>query len=94
MELDEGLISRLIDKSKGRKVIGRTGSGGKIYQSTKPVSSKVKYQSSKPKTQQKKSSNIDQDDPWLKSSSGAEKKAHYRQLRGEQLNKDFKTFVQ
>jgi hypothetical protein len=86
VEIEEGIIGDIVDKVKGRKVVGRTGSGGKIYQLTKPVSSKVKYKSSKPKpsaTQSNKSSEVDRDDPWLKSSSGQEKKAHYRQLRGE-----------
>jgi hypothetical protein len=88
VEMEEGIFGDIVDKVKGRKVVGRTGSGGKIYQSTKPpVSSKVKYPISKPKpsaTQLNKSPNeVDHDDPWLKSSSGQEKKAHYRQLRGE-----------
>jgi hypothetical protein len=86
VEIEEGIVGDIVDKVKGRKVVGRTGSGGKIYQLTKPVSSKVKYKSSKPKpsaTQSNKSSEVDRDDPWLKSSSGQEKKAHYRQLRGE-----------
>jgi hypothetical protein len=83
-DIDEGLVGKLIDKVKGRKVIGKTGSGGNIYVSTRNKSSKVAYKSSaKPKQPEKKTSEIDHDDPWLKHSSGAEKKAHYRQLRGE-----------
>jgi hypothetical protein len=82
--IDEGLVGKLIDKVKGRKAIGKTGSGGNVYVSTRNKPSKVSYQSSsKPKQPEKKTSEIDHDDPWLKHSSGAEKKAHYRQLRGE-----------
>lgn len=86
----EGILSKVVDKIKGRKQIGTTGSGGKIYVSTRNKPSKVVYGGGKykEKTKQqeqpaKKTSGIDHDDPWLKSSSGAEKKAHYRQLRGE-----------
>jgi hypothetical protein len=91
-KIDEGLLDRL----KGRKVVGRTASGGKIYQSTKPQKSTVTYGG---KTQdeirtankQKKADaqRKDQvkkgtyDDPWLKSSPAAERRVHYQQLRGE-----------
>jgi hypothetical protein len=92
-EIEEGILSTVIDKVKGRKQVGTTGSGGKIYQSTRPKKSTLKYQSSKPKPTTKKSSSVDHDDPWLKSSSGAEKKAHYRQLRGEDINKSFEKFI-
>jgi hypothetical protein len=94
-EVEEGLISKFVDKVKGREQIGTTGSGGKIYRSTRSKPSKVKYgsASSTKKPTPKKSSSIDHDDPWLKSSSGAEKKAHYRQLRGEDLNKSFEQFI-
>jgi hypothetical protein len=96
-EVSEGVVSDLVDRVKGRKVVGRTGSGGKIYQSTRPQKSTAKYVSSsttkKKPTETKKSNSIDHDDPWLKSSSGAEKKAHYRQLRGEELNKSFEQFL-
>lgn len=82
--LDEGLIRTLIDKAKGRKEVGRTGSGGRIYQSTRVKSSKVKYQG-KPKTTTS-TQKPNGDDPWLqgaRASGGSELKAHYRQLRGE-----------
>jgi len=93
-EMEEGLISKFVDKVKGREQIGTTGSGGKIYRSTRSNPSTVKYGgSSKPKPSAKKTSSIDHDDPWLKSSSGVEKKAHYRQLRGEDLNKSFEQFI-
>jgi hypothetical protein len=89
--LDEGIVSRLIDKMKGRTDTGeRTGSGGKIYVTRNPNKSTVKYPE-KPKPVQVNKSSIDHDDPWLKSSSGAEKKAHYRQLRGE--SKSFSEFM-
>jgi hypothetical protein len=96
-KIDEGLIRRLIDKAKGRKEVGRTASGGRVYQSTRPAKSKVaygdgkSYAKNKVKTVQVNKSSIDHDDPWLKSSSGAEKKAHYRQLRGE--SKSFSDFM-
>ena len=88
--LDEGLIRRMIDRVRGRVEVGRTGSGGRIYQPTRAKKSTVKYQE-KPKPVQVNKSSIDHDDPWLKSSSGAEKKAHYRQLRGE--SKSFSEFM-
>jgi hypothetical protein len=83
-EISEGLVSKVVDKIKGRKQVGTTASGGKIYVSTRNKPSNVKYPSS-PKPQQKNSSAIDHDDPWLKHSSGQEKKAHYRQMRGEEV---------
>ena len=90
-ELDEGLIRRLIDKAKGRVEVGRTASGGRIYQPTKVKKSTVKYQEkTKPATAKKSSG----DDPWLqgaRASGGAELKAHYRQLRGE--SKSFSDFM-
>jgi hypothetical protein len=91
-KIDEGLL----DKLRGRKLIGRTGSGGKIYQSTKPQKSSVTYggktqdeirQDNKQKKvdakrkEQVKSGQYD--DPWLKSSPAAERRVHYQQLRGE-----------
>lgn len=91
-DLDEGLIRRLIDKAKGRKEVGRTASGGRIYQPTKVKTSTVKYQGKpKPKVSVKKSNG---DDHWLqgaRASGGAELKAHYRQLRGE--SKSFSDFM-
>ena len=85
--VQEGLLSGIVDKVKGRKQVGTTASGGKIYQSTRSKPSKVVYGDGKPTTKPtvSKRSSIDHDDPWLKSSSGAEKKAHYRQLRGEEF---------
>jgi hypothetical protein len=91
-EMSEGIVSDFVDKVKGRKQVGTTGSGGKIYMSTRSKNSNVKYPA-KPKQETPKKSSIDHDDPWLKSSSGAEKKAHYRQLRGEELNKSFDMFI-
>jgi hypothetical protein len=91
-KLDEGLVRKLIDRAKGRKEVGRTASGGRVYVSTKPVRSKVAYNGGKSKPQVKKSST--NDDPWLqgaKASGGAELKAHYRQLRGE--SKTFSDFM-
>ena len=44
--LDENILSGIVDKIKGRKEIGRTGSGGKIYASTRSKPSTVQYQSS------------------------------------------------
>jgi hypothetical protein len=94
-KIDEGMVSNFIDKMKGRVDTGkRTGSGGKVYVSTKPKSSKVKYPETKKPVAKQKSSNSD--DPWLqgaRSSGGAELKAHYRQLRGEST-KSYKNFVQ
>jgi len=43
--LDENILSNIVDKIKGRKEVGRTGSGGKIYMSTKVKPSNVQYQS-------------------------------------------------
>ena len=93
-ELDEGIIRKLIDAAKGRVEVGRTASGGRIYQPTKVKKSTVKYQE-KPKPDQVNTPSIDDDDPWLKgakSSGGPELKAHYRQLRGHQLRKESKTY--
>ncbi len=91
-KLDEGLIRKIIDKAKGRKEVGRTASGGRIYQSTRPSKTKIVYSgNNKSKVTTKKSSS---DDPWLqgaKASGGAELKAHYRQLRGE--SKSFSDFM-
>jgi len=90
--LDEGVLSKIVDRLKNRIDTGeRTGSGGKVYMTRKPTPSKVKYKSStKPVSKQKDSD----EDPWLKgakASGGAELKAHYRQLRGEQ--KSFNDFM-
>jgi hypothetical protein len=81
----EGILSKVVDKIKGRKVVGKTGSGGNIYVSTRKKPSKVEYKSTNPKQPEKKTSEIDHDDPWLKHSYGSEKKAHYRQMRGESV---------
>lgn len=91
-KIDEGLLDRL----KGRKLVGRTESGGKIYQSTRSKPSKVSYggmsqDEIKAANKQKKvdAQRKDQvkkgtyDDPWLKSSPAAERRVHYQQLRGE-----------
>ena len=63
-EVEEGLISKFVDKVKGREQIGTTGSGGKIYRSTRSKPSKVKYgsASSTKKPTPKKSSSTDHDD--------------------------------
>lgn len=93
LTMKENIIRRLIDKAKGRVEVGRTESGGRIYQSTKVKKSTVSYPSKPKKPEVKKSSNSD--DPWLqgaKASGGAELKAHYRQLRGE--SKSYKEFIE
>lgn len=99
-DLDEGLIRRLIDKAKGRNEVGRTASGGRIYQSTRPSNSKVvygngkSYGKNKVKTVTATKPKNNNDDPWLqgaRASGGAELKAHYRQLRGE--SKTFEQFM-
>jgi hypothetical protein len=97
-EIEEGILGNIADKIRGRKVIGRTESGGKIYAPTKGKSSSVTYDG---KTQdeirkERKQKEVDAnrikkvnkgqyDDPWLKSSPAAERKVHYRQLRGEEV---------
>ena len=91
-KIDEGLLDRL----RGRKVIGRTGSGGKVYVSTKPKKSTVTYggKSQKDIEAENKQKKVDvsrkdkvskgkYDDPWLKHSPAAERRVHYQQLRGE-----------
>ena len=91
-KIDEGLL----DKLRGRKVIGRTGSGGKIYQSTKPQKSTISYGgktqdeirkgNQQKKVDAKRKEEVKSgkyDDPWLKSSPAAERRVHYQQLRGE-----------
>jgi hypothetical protein len=91
-KIDEGLI----DKLKGRKVIGRTASGGKIYQSTGAKKSNVTYggQTQDEIIQANKQKKVDKerkekvksgqyDDPWLKSSPAAERRMHYQQLKGD-----------
>jgi hypothetical protein len=99
-EIEEGILGNIVDKIRGRKVVGRTGSGGKIYAPTKgkSSSSSVTYDGKtqdeiRSKTKQKKvdAKRIEKvnkgqyDDPWLKSSPAAERKVHYRQLRGEEV---------
>jgi hypothetical protein len=91
-KIDEGIIDRL----KGRKLVGRTASGGKIYQPTRAQKSTVSYggktqdqirQSNKQKqvdaSRKKKVQSGEYNDPWLKSSPAAERRVHYQQLRGE-----------
>jgi len=93
-DVNEGLL----DKLRGRKQVGTTGSGGKVYVSTKNKPSNVSYdgksqsQISAEKKQKsvdtKRKSQVDKgqyDDPWLKSAPHAERKQHYRQLRGESM---------
>ena len=92
-KIDEGLLDRL----RGKKVIGRTGSGGKIYASSSKKSTvtyggktqdeirtanKQKKADTQRKDQVKKGT---YDDPWLKSSPAAERRVHYQQLRGEAM---------
>ena len=43
--LDENILSGIVDRIKGRKEVGRTGSGGKIYAPTRTKPSSVQYQS-------------------------------------------------
>jgi hypothetical protein len=78
--VQEGLLSRIVDKvdkvlappkPKFKARYGYDSNTGKPLAGTK-VKSKPQVKSSH------------EDDPWLKHSSGAEKKAHYRQLRGEE----------
>lgn len=93
-KIDEGLVRKIIDKVKGRTEVGRTPSGGRIYQSTRPSNSKVEYGGSKPKPKKPVQKSSNNDDPWLqgaRASGGAELKAHYRQLRGE--SKSFSQFM-
>ena len=93
-KIDEGLLDRL----KGRKVVGRTGSGGKIYAPTKPSKSTATYggktqdeirkdnKQKKVDTKRKEQVKSGQyDDPWLRSSPAAERRVHYQQLRGEAI---------
>lgn len=91
--LDEGIVSRIVDRLKNRVDTGqRTGGGGKVYTTRKSKPSKAVYNSNKKPEAKPKSSNSD--DPWLqgaRASGGAELKAHYRQLRGEQ--KSFSDFM-
>jgi hypothetical protein len=94
-KIEEGLL----DKLRGRKVIGRTGSGGKIYASS-PKKSTVTYggktqdeirkdnNQKKVDTKRKEKVKSGQyDDPWLKSSPAAERRVHYQQLRGEAIQR-------
>ena len=93
-KIDEGLFDRL----KGRKVVGRTASGGKIYQSTKPQKSTVTYggktqdeirtankQKQVDASRKKKVQSGQYDDPWLRSAPAAERRVHLQQLRGESM---------
>jgi len=93
-KIDEGLLDRL----KGRKVVGRTASGGKIYQSTKPQKSTVTYggktqseirtankQKQVDASRKKKVQSGQYDDPWLRSAPAAERRVHLQQLRGESM---------
>ena len=93
-KIDEGLLDRL----RGRKVVGRTGSGGKVYAPTKSTKSNVTYggktqdeirrdnKQKKVDTKRKEQVKKGQyDDPWLKSSPAAERRVHYQQLRGEAM---------
>ena len=98
-KIEEGLLSKAVDRLKGRKEIGRTASGGKVYVSTGSKPSNVKYAG---KTQdeiksERKQQEVDArrkeqvkngkyDDPWLKSSPAAERRLHYQQLRGESVS--------
>ncbi len=91
-DVNEGIVGDFVDKIKGRKVVGTTGSGGKIYTSTKAKSSNIKYKSDSNKNQARvdaqRKREVDKgqyDDPWLRSAPHAERKQHYRQLRGESV---------
>jgi hypothetical protein len=86
-KIDEGIVSDIVDKIKGRKQIGTTGSGGKVYIRTNPKKTKVEYKSSKKPTinSQPKKNNSSLDDPWIRTASGREKVAQYRQIRGEEF---------
>ena len=93
-KIDEGLLDRL----RGRRVVGRTGSGGKVYAPTKPKKSTVTYggktadqirqDNNQKKVDAKRKEKVKSgqyDDPWLKSSPAAERRVHYQQLRGEAM---------
>jgi hypothetical protein len=92
-KIDEGILDRL----RGKKVVGRTGSGGKIYASS-PKKSTVTYggktqdeirkdnNQKKVDTKRKEKVKSGQyDDPWLRSSPAAERRVHLQQLRGEAM---------
>ena len=67
--IEEGLVSDIVDKVKGRKKIGTTASGGGIYVSTRQKKSKVKYEPSKPKPKpltRSQAVKAAADDPWAK----------------------------
>ena len=93
-KIDEGLLDRL----RGRRVVGRTGSGGKVYAPTKPKKSTVTYggktadqirqdnNQKKVDTKRKEKVKSGQyDDPWLRSAPAAERRVHLQQLRGEAM---------
>jgi hypothetical protein len=70
--IEEGLVGDLVDKIKGRKQIGTTGSGGKVYVPTRSKKSTVKYGGDKPNAVKPKPLTRSQavksaaDDPWSK----------------------------
>ena len=92
-KIDEGLLDRL----RGRKVIGRTASGGKIYVSPQKKSNvtyggktqdEIRRDNNQKKVDAKRKEKVKSgqyDDPWLKSSPAAERRVHYQQLRGEAM---------
>jgi hypothetical protein len=92
IEIEEGILSDIADKIKGRKVIGKTGSGKNVYAANKTKKSNVKYagqtqdEIKNKKTDLKRIEKVKKgqyDDPWLRSSPAAERRVHYQQLRGE-----------
>jgi hypothetical protein len=98
-KIEEGLLRKAVDKLKGRKEIGRTASGGRIYQSTGQKPSTVKYagktQDQIRKEREQKKADIKRktevrkgtyDDPWLRSAPAAERRVHHQQLRGESVS--------
>jgi hypothetical protein len=87
-DVNEGFL----DKLRGRKQVGTTGSGGKVYVSTRKKPSNLKYETNPDEEQAKVDIKIKKEvdsgqysDPWLKSAPHAERKQHYRQLRGESV---------
>ena len=93
----KGIKEGLFDRLRGRKKIGTTASGKGVYVSTKQKPSTVTYggKTSKQIEQERKQKKVDlvrkkqtekgtYDDPWLRSSSGGERRAQLSQLRSEE----------
>jgi hypothetical protein len=99
-KIDEGLL----DKIKGRKFVGTTESGAKVYMSTKKqkpstatyggkTQDEIKRENKQKKVDSLRKKKVESgkyDDPWLKSSPASERRVHYQQLRTE--SKDEKRY--